>query len=342
MSERLLRLAEALLDLASALVRVCPPWLRYAPADLVTTVLAWLWPGVQRRALENFAIALRADPGDARVRQLARASLRSFGRMAIDFLWLRTVSPAEVARVTAVDGVESLTAALRPGRGAILVLPHLGCWDIAAALASAAGLPITIVTEDSWAARLVAGSRRRPGVHLAPRDRSLRPLLRALGHNEAVVLLADLARSGVHTLEVPFFGHPAPMPSGPARLAVRTGAAMLVVYAVRTAPGQYRVELQPPPATDGDSGTDDVVWKLTARMAAGFERAIRAYPDQWYPFSRIWPPAGSPAQRRSAGDSPDQAPEQSRVEPARGATEPGARSSRQRAAAGGSAPTTPR
>jgi phosphatidylinositol dimannoside acyltransferase len=339
MSELLLRVLERLLDLASALIRACPGPVRYAPADLITAVLALAWPRLRAQALENFAIAFDTGPRERRPRALARASVRSFGRMATDFLWLRTLAQEEIPRVAEAAGVEHLAGALRAGRGVILVLPHLGCWDVAAALASAAGLPITIVTEDGWGARLVAGSRRRPGVRLAPRERSLRPLLRALGRNEAVALLADLARSGVHTLEVPFFGRPAPMPSGPARLSVRTGAPILVVCAVRSAPGRYRVELQPPLRTGADSDEESAVRQLTAGMAAGFERAIRAYPDQWYPFSPIWPATGSPPRARPAPGNPRRGPDRSRAGPAPGPSVLGARSSRRPAAAGASAPT---
>jgi lauroyl/myristoyl acyltransferase len=154
---------------------------------------------------------------------------------------------------------------------------------VAAARASAAGLPITIVTEDSWAARLASASRNRPGISLAPLDRSPRVLFRALQRNEGVVLLSDLARGGVQTVTVPFFGSDAPLPSGPARLSMHTEAPIAAVTCVRTFPFRYRVEFHPAiwPCTES-------VQDLTAQIAGEFEALIRKYPDQWYPVGRIW------------------------------------------------------
>jgi KDO2-lipid IV(A) lauroyltransferase len=203
--------------------------------------------------------------------------------MAVDFLWVRTLASSEIEAVTSFSGEAYLWDSLQSNRGTIFVLPHLGCWDVAAARASTAGLAITIVTEGTWAARFAAGARRRPGISLVSRDHSLRALLRALKRNEGVVLLSDLARPGVHTIDVPFFGYSAPLPSGPARLSARTGAPIIALACVRIAASRYRLEFRPPIWPD-EASLD----LLTARMAAEFECLIREYPDQWYPFGRIW------------------------------------------------------
>jgi len=203
--------------------------------------------------------------------------------MAIDFLWVRGLSNAQVAAVTELEGEAHLWEAFDAKRGVVLVLPHLGCWDVAAARASAAGVPITVVTEASWAARLTLDSRRRPGVSIVPRDHSVRPLLRALSRGEGVVLLSDLPRPGLSTVEVPFFGDRASMPDGPARVSLRTEAPVVAVACVRTSVGRYRVVFRPPLWADGST-----VQSLTSRVALDFERLIRDHLDQWYPFGHIW------------------------------------------------------
>ena len=281
---------ELLLDGASLAVRAAPAHRRYLLADAVTSLVPVVAPGLFRRTQANFARAFHAQgaQGAHRAARLARASIHNFGRMATDFLWIRTLAPREVESFTTLSGDTHLWEVLRAGRGVILVLPHMGCWDVAAARASAAGLPITIVTEDTWAARLVSFSRQRPGVALVSRDRSLRALVSALRRNEAVVLLSDLARPGVQTVEVPFFEYPAPLPSGPARLSARTGAPIVAVACVRTAECHYRVDIRPPIWPDGGVARDGHVHALTRRIAADFQVLITQYPDQWYPFGRVW------------------------------------------------------
>jgi KDO2-lipid IV(A) lauroyltransferase len=269
------------LDTASAAVRAIPLEHRYLVAEAIAAVVPSFAPKLFSRTSTNFS---RAFEIDARTGQrLARASIRNFGRMAIDFLWVRTLSNPQVEAVTEVPDQQPLSESLRAGRGVILVLPHLGCWDVAAARASVVGLPISIVTEATWAARFASASRGRPGVVLVPRDRSPRVLLRALHRNEGVVLLSDLVRPGVQTVCVPFFGEQAPLPSGPARLSARTGAPIVAVGCVRSGICRYRVEFRPPIWPSGESPES-----LTNRIAADFEALIRKYPDQWYPFGHIW------------------------------------------------------
>ncbi|MBV9580177.1 MAG: hypothetical protein JO057_16440 [Chloroflexi bacterium] len=102
--------------------------------DAVTSVVPLLAPGLFKRTRDNFIRTF----GVCQSERLARASIRNFGRMDVDFLWARALDDAEVRACTRLAHDEHLWSALQGGHGVILVLPHLGCWDMAAACASAA------------------------------------------------------------------------------------------------------------------------------------------------------------------------------------------------------------
>ena len=280
--------AGALMDATSRAVGRVSAARRYRMADRIGEVV---WRASPRRRMVircNYATMLRTSPADPRVEALGRQSVRNYVRMALDFLVVRTLGEDAVLALAKPVGEEHLADALEGRRGVIFALPHVGNWDIAAAFAQAYGCPLTIVTEGNWAAKLVAGSRTQRGVTLVPRDGSLRPLFSALARNEAVVMLSDLARPDLQVLEVPFFGYPAPFPIGPARLSQRTGAPILVVASTRQPDGTFRVEAQPPLRANPGRSRTEAVAELTARVVAGFERFIAAYPDQWYPFRPVW------------------------------------------------------
>jgi lauroyl/myristoyl acyltransferase len=283
--------ASVLMDLASEAVRHLPPRVRYMPADAITVPLALLWWRRRTVTAQNFAIMLGLSPADPRVRTLARHSMRNFGRMAIDFLMVRTMAARDTRAWGTPVGESCLADAQRDHRGIIIVLPHAGSWDVAAAYAQAYGLQLNIVTESNFLTELVARSRTGHGVRLVPRDQSLRALFRALARDECVVLLGDIAPEGVETAEVPFFGRPAPFPLGPARIAQRTGAPIVVISCVRMPDYTYRLEAQPPLRADPTGPADAAALALTAAIAASFERIIAAWPAQWYPFHPIWPSA---------------------------------------------------
>lgn len=284
-----------LMDQVSEGIRRLPPQVRYLPVDVLTTLIGTFWP---RRALieRNFALMLGVPVTDRRVRHLTVESVRNYGRMSIDFLTVRTMPPHEVLRWGKEAGEDHFNNARSDGRGIIFALPHFGGWDVGAAYAQAYGLKLTVVTESNWVTELVAGSRREQGVTLAPRDKpqSLRLLFRALQRQECVVMLADLANEGVETMDVSFFGRPAPFPMGPARLAQRTGAPIVVVTSVPQPDLTYRVEALAPIRPDRTCPADEEVARLTQAIVHRFEEVIRANPAQWYPFHDVWPGLRAP------------------------------------------------
>lgn len=283
-----LAVASQLMNGVSWGLRLLPGSLRYLPADCVTLPVSYLLVGKLRVARQNYATALGLDVADPKVHALARQSIRNYGRMAIDFLAARTASGAEMNQRTTGIGYEHYQDALGDAHGVIFAVPHLGSWDVAAVIAEAYSAKLTIVTESDWVTELVAGARVGHGVTLVPRDRSLRALFRALARKEAVVLLADIANKGVQTIDVPFFGKLAPFPVGPARLAVRMRAPILVVYCVRRPDRTYLMEAQAPLRADPAKSEDENMEALTAAMAADFARIIAVHPEHWYPYHPMW------------------------------------------------------
>jgi KDO2-lipid IV(A) lauroyltransferase len=281
-------LASGLLSAVSTGIRLLPPRARYLPADAISAPLSLL-PRLRSITTRNFAIMLGVPPSDPLAALLAQESIRHYGRMAIDFLVSHTESAATLRMRAKVVGAHEFYDAQRDERGVILSVPHMGSWDVGAVIAEAIGIRITVVTESNWVADLVAGSRMSHGVTLVPRGHSLRTLFRALARRETVVLLSDVANDGVQSMNVPFFGHLAPFPIGPARLATRTGAPIVIVFAVRLPDLTYRVEVLPALRARSDVDVEENVGALTAAIAADFQRIITAYPAHWYPFHPIWP-----------------------------------------------------
>ncbi|MDQ3928996.1 MAG: lysophospholipid acyltransferase family protein [Chloroflexota bacterium] len=113
----------------------------------------------------------------------------------------------------------------------------------------------------------------------------------ALKRNEIVLLLFDRPQpeDGV---EVEFFGETAYLPPGPAAIAIKTGAALCVGYALRdpgdrTFSGHFEEPIEYKHLLTGDKETD--IQRVTQEIVKRFERVIREHPDQWYMFREMWP-----------------------------------------------------
>jgi KDO2-lipid IV(A) lauroyltransferase len=114
---------------------------------------------------------------------------------------------------------------------------------------------------------------------------------------ETVGILMDTNMTPPQGLFVPFFGVPACSASGLARVALKTGAAVLPGFLLwEESERQYVLHFYPELAlvSTGDAEADTA--GNTARFTAVLEEAIRQYPSQWLWMHRRWKtrPPGEP------------------------------------------------
>ena len=77
--------------------------------------------------------------------------------------------------------------------------------------------------------------------------------------------------------EVPFFDAKLQLPTGPIRLARKTGAALIPVFAITTNNNAFEVEIQEPLDLTSDHADES----SAAAYAKRLEAFISQYPDQW-------------------------------------------------------------
>jgi KDO2-lipid IV(A) lauroyltransferase len=252
-----------------------------------------------------------AGPGasESELDELVGDALRSYARYWLETFRLPKMDHGDViARLEAnAEGSEHIDAAMAAGRGAIMVLPHMGNWDVSGLWLVDRGCPFTTVAERLEPASLYdrfVAYRQSLGMEvlaLTGGERSpMDVLAERLRAGRAICLVADrdLSRSGV---DVQFFGETARMPGGPALLAARTGAPLLPVGLWFTADGWgHRVN---PPVEVPDGRLREQVQGGTQAVADVFARQIAAHPADWHMLQPLWRADMSPRPAR-AGASP--------------------------------------
>ncbi|RMI28168.1 phosphatidylinositol mannoside acyltransferase [Nocardia stercoris] len=236
----------------------------------------------------NLARVLSTTPAQV-PDELVRASMRSYARYWCEVFRLPSMDPVWLAEhiETAATGLEHIHESVRGGSGAVLALPHSGNWDLAGVwLVQRVGTP-TVVTErlrpESLFRRFVR-FRERLGFEIIPLTGGAVPpfeeLTSRLRQGRIVGLLADrdLTDAGV---PVTFFGEPARMPAGPARLAIDTGAPLLPVHCWFT-PDGWGFHVDAPIDTVG--GVQPTAQILADRFATG----IAAHPADWHMLRSVW------------------------------------------------------
>ena len=246
--------------------------------------LAWFHVLRVRRStvFENLRIALpdRADEHAG----IARESYRNVGVSALELVRTRAMTAAEISARVHPTGLEHYERAFARGRGVIVITAHFGNFDLLAASQAARGVPLAIASREMRAKasnRLWMETREAAGLAIFTEREFARRALPWLRVGRVLGLVIDqrtpAKRGGVLA---PFFGKRVWTSTAAARLAARTGAALVPVRIERGPDGDHDLVVEPELALPG-ANDPDFVPKVTAACNAVLERWIRARPGHW-------------------------------------------------------------
>ncbi len=249
-----------------------------------------------RRAtlLENQdALSPNESPAGRRAR--VRRTFRNLLEAAVDLWRLPSMSRDDFLALVDVEGREHLDAALAMGRGVVAVTPHLGPYELGGAWLALQGYPVHAMVEmlDPDINAALALYRQATGMQLISRNSGIRASLRLLRDRQILLLVADrVVGDGTDGIVVPFGNGRRAVPTGPAALALATGAPIIVGYITRNPDRstRYLVRLESPivPQGTGDAHHDREA--LTGRVAERLARAVQSHSDEWFVFQPEWIP----------------------------------------------------
>jgi len=251
----------------------------------------------RERARRNLARVYGGRP-EAWREQLLNDAAEALGDGAHAALTCERHAAADFAAVRQEPGPDGRTLVVlldelrARGQGVLLVTGHLGCWELLAAwLARRLGTAavVTGTVRNPSVDRLLQERRRRLGLQVLARDAGARPVLRALEAGQVVGVLVD-QNTRVASAPLPFLGHPAPTPLGPARIACRRGIPVVPAALVRRGGhwvARHTGALEPVP---GEDALD-----LAVRCNRALGELIMRNPAQWVWFHDRWHEAAAMA-----------------------------------------------
>jgi Kdo2-lipid IVA lauroyltransferase/acyltransferase len=285
-------------------------WTEYALALAVVGSLRWTPLAVSNWLARRYAGLLdRAIP---RLRRVARANLafalpgveaepvvdgvfRSIARILVAFARFPEIRRETVGAWVRCEGMEHYDAAIRAGRGVLFATAHLGNWELSAFAHALFRSPMEVVVrplDNPLIDALVERRRALSGNRPIAKQEAARAILKALKANQAVGILIDQNSAPEAGVFVDFFGVPACAPVGFAKLAARSGAAVIPGFALWSEQERrYVLRFYPAVPMTGDAARD------TQAIQSQLERVIGEYPDQWLWIHRRWKtrPTGAPS-----------------------------------------------
>lgn len=277
-------------------------WLPHRLARAVCAGLAalayWLWPRLRRVGLVNLRLAF-PDWTDRRRRRVLFGVFQNFGRMLADFARFPRLNRQNIERLIVYDGLEHYARASEQGKGVLFLTAHFGNWELSSFAHSLYGYPLNFAVrqlDNPLLDALINRMRCRSGGRTIEKNEFARQALRALKQGEALGILMDTNMLAAEGVFVDFFGRAASTTTGPARIARKTGAPLVLGLAIwDTKLGKYRLRFDPVEWIKRDDPEEEVVAN-TANFTRLIEEYARRYPEQWVWVHRRWKtrPAGEP------------------------------------------------
>lgn len=288
----------------------------YWCADRLGDLFYRFSPGYRGNVIDNLRHVLAAadEPSLDLLRAKARQTFRYSARNFYDLLRVRRLPSEALERSVRIIGSwEPVEQALTRRRGVIFVTGHFGAFDYAAQLIPLRGyhaVLVTVRTVAEFVHEAVTYLRASKGFELEEATPgALRRLMRALRQGGTIGLATDrdFLRNGV---PVRFFGAETTLPLGAVRLALETQAAIVVVICRRHR-HLHTFTIEEPIWLERTGDTDADIKRGLERLIGLLELHIRAAPEQWVMFQRVWPatppppiavfPVGSPLEGRVLG-----------------------------------------
>lgn len=275
--------------LAWRLIGILPEQLAYGLANKIADYLYKKNGKGVKRLRSNYA-RVEKFMSESDLDQLTRAGMRSYLRYWIDTFRLNKWSKERIVSTTTVVNEELLRDPIASKKGCLVVLPHAGNWDHAAAYFCSTGINLTTVAEKLKPEQIFLkflDYRQSIGIEVLHTEEKVLPvLLDRLKSGKLVALVADrdLSKNGI---AVDFFNGVAKMPSGPARLILDSNSAFISAFITYSETG-INIEFKNIGPVPTEGNVEERVAKLTQLMADNFAAGIKSSPVDWHMLQRIW------------------------------------------------------
>ena len=252
---------------------------------------------LRRVGLRNLRLAF-PEKMEAEREAILQKVYRNLGYLLAEFCEMPGYTAERASRFIRYEGLENYLRARDKGKGVLVLTGHLGAWELSSFYHSLMGMPMGMVIrrlDNPLVDAFVNRVRCMHGNRVIHKDDFARGLIASMRAGETVGILMDTNMTPPQGVFVPFFGVAACTASGMARIAVKTGAAVVPGFLLwQEDEGKYVLRFGEELAVvdTGDAEADAVA--NTARFTAVMEDYIGQYPEQWLWMHRRWKtrPAG--------------------------------------------------
>lgn len=203
-----------------------------------------------------------------------------------------------------IDGLDYILAAQRRRQGAILLMSHMGNWEVAAhalkkRLADMRLMLLMGVRQKEAIEKIQKESIRDDGITIVGIDKNggspfdIVEAVHFLKSGGLISMAGDIVwRDDQRTLTATLLGHQVHLPDAPYSLALVTGVPIIVFFAFRTAEGHYSIRALEPIRVHADSRPERpaAIQRAAQTYVDHVQDALRRHPFEWFHFDEFLGP----------------------------------------------------
>ncbi len=238
-------------------------------------------------ALRNLRIAFGGEKSETELHGIGRRHFQMATANLLCSVKMGSMPPDRLARHVEAVNLEAVHRHLQAGTPVVVVLSHVGNWEVFAQLFSRYVDSVRLGTVyqklgNRHIDEHVRRTRERTRVQPFDRAKGFHGPIELLRSGGVMGILGD-QHAGDHGLWTPFFGRLASTSPLAGLLAKRTGAAVLAAAAHGAGPGRWRMVFTERIDSPGDS-----VQAITAKCNDAIEQQILTAPEEWFWVHNRW------------------------------------------------------
>jgi len=263
---------------------------RRVVAPLLASIFFYLIPIRKKVVLENLQIAFPENDVDANNKLAFRIYL-SFAITLVEIMSLPFLDKSKLIEAVNCINPELIVEKFNEGKGVILLSSHFGNWEfVAISVALQIQLPFSVVVKplrNPLVYKWMNKCRTKFGNEVVPLGISIRKTFQTLKEKKIVAMVAD-QRGPKEGVKVDFFGRKAVVYTGPAALALKTGAPIICGIPIRDKDSKYKMVLVEVPVNDLPDNDEGKILEISQRYTSYLESIIRKHPEQWLWMHKRW------------------------------------------------------
>jgi Kdo2-lipid IVA lauroyltransferase/acyltransferase len=246
---------------------------------------------LRRKVVVSQLMACFPEKPRSEIESIASRVYRNQGMNLVEQLRILVIGLDDVEGRVEIRGQENVEKILHADTSALILMAHIGNWEIAGYTTRISNRVTTVVVKlmrNPKVQEYLVKTREKMNVRIIPHKGGFRDCLRAVDAGDVLTIILDQNRPTHEGVFVDFFGRSACTSPGLAVISYKTKLPVYPVFFTRQPNHRDHIMHVLPPIEPPPGRKMDVTTAYTEKYTKVIEDMIRQYPDQWLWMHKRW------------------------------------------------------